>query len=223
MDRLNAASHLPTSQIIKSGPSTLCSATLSVFKTSSRFQSPVAIVHDTWTIFCINPCFREHSAGWPHPILVQNPENVILRLFQDILWPKGSQSASPTSCVSYIHLRVSRAVIDNCVSRGKAQDPLPDLRQTIPLIYNVWKNSSTCHGILSDVNLSSHGPYNQDFLEPSHATAAAYVYFPVHGAAALGKGGRPAKRGGRGVPPNNSAVNYFSASLCKFQLLHWPA
>ena len=30
-------------------------------------------------------------------------------------------------CVVYIHLRVSRAAFDNCVSCGKASTPLPDL------------------------------------------------------------------------------------------------
>jgi hypothetical protein len=50
--------------------------------------------------------------------------------------------------------------------------------------------------------LSSHGPYRRDFLHPDHATAAAYVYFPMHGVAALGKfgkGGRtPQHRGAQG-------------------------
>ncbi len=35
--------------------------------------------------------------------------------------------------------------------------------------------------------LSSYGPYLRYLLHPDHATAAACVYFPVHGVAALGK------------------------------------
>ena len=61
--------------------------------------------------------------------------------------------------------------------------------------------------------LSFHGPYQQDlkFLQPSHETAEAYVYFTVHTVvAALGKGGKiPKPRG----PPKDSADNYCPTSI----------
>ncbi len=49
--------------------------------------------------------------------------------------------------------------------------------------------------------------YQQDFL-PINATAAAYVYFTVHGVAALGKGGRTLQCPGM---PKDSVENYCAA------------
>ena len=51
----------------------------------------------------------------------ETPEDIILRLFQDMLLIDGMPD-----CVVYIHLRVSRSAFHSCVSCGKAQDPLPD-------------------------------------------------------------------------------------------------
>jgi hypothetical protein len=93
-------------------------------------------------------------------------------------------------CAFYIHLRVSRAEFDNCVSCGKAQDPLPDLpfrgymQATMPLIRLDLPHLKKWRGMIWDPirgRLSSHDPYKQDILQPSHTTAAAYVYFPVIG------------------------------------------
>jgi hypothetical protein len=58
----------------------------------------------------------------PSNTSTETPEDIILRLLQDMLLTVGK-----TDCVVYINLRVSRSAFDNCVSRGKAQDPLPDL------------------------------------------------------------------------------------------------
>jgi hypothetical protein len=53
-------------------------------------------------------------------------------------------------------------------------------------------------------------------LLPINATAAAFVYIPVHGVAAIGKGGRTWQR--RGLP-KDSAVDYCPASIRKFQTI----
>jgi hypothetical protein len=122
-------------------------------------------------------------------------------------------------CVVYIHLRVSRPAFDNCVSCGKAQDPLPDppftgymqAAQAIDLQrLNKWFDV-TWDPV--GAKLSSHGPYRRDILHPDHATAAAYVYFPVHGVAALGKGDPATSRPPNlyesvSLSPKDSAVNH---------------
>ena len=115
-------------------------------------------------------------------------------------------------CVIYIHLRVSRAAFDNCVSCGKAGVPLPDLPFTG---YMQTDSAMELNRLIKWLNiqwdpvgssLRSHGPYREDFLEPSQETAAAFVYFPVHGVAAVGKCGRKGKNGG---PTKAPAVNHF--------------
>ena len=56
------------------------------------------------------------------PSTAINPEDTILSLFKNMFMIKEKPD-----CVVYIHLRVSRAAFDNCVSCGKASAPLPDL------------------------------------------------------------------------------------------------
>ena len=129
-------------------------------------------------------------------------------------------------CVVYIHLRVSRAAFDNCVSCGKACAPLPDL----PFTGYMQADSAVDLSRLSSwldftwepvgSKLSSHPPYQEDFEKPDSATAAAFVYYPLHGVAALGKGGRRAKGG---APSTAPAVNHCSSSIRKIPMLHWPA
>jgi hypothetical protein len=120
----------------------------------------------------------------------ETPEDIILRLFQVMLFTHGK-----LNCVVYIHLCVSRSAFDNCVSCGKAQGPLPELpvtgymqaAQAIDLQRLKKWFDMTWDPV--GANLSSNGPFRRDFLHSDHATAAAYVYFPVHGVGALGKGG----------------------------------
>ncbi len=118
-----------------------------------------------------------------------NPEEVILSLFKNLFRIQEN-----------IHLRVSRAAFDNCVSCGKAGAPLPDL----PFTGYMQADSAIERNRLNkwlDIqwnavgsSLRSHCPYREDFLEPSQETAAAFVYFPVHGVAANAKCGRKATR-----------------------------
>ena len=113
--------------------------------------------------------------------------------------------------VTYIDLRVSKAVFDLCVSCGKACTDLPDL----PFTGYMQASATTSRECLIkwlDIQwepvgskLNSNDAYREGFLEPDDATAAAFVYFPVHGVANLKKGGRNAKRGG---PPKDPAVNH---------------
>jgi hypothetical protein len=122
-------------------------------------------------------------------------------------------------CVVYIHLRVSRSAFDSCVSCGKAQAPLPDLpftgymqaAQAIDL--QRLKKWFDMKWDPVGAKLGSHGLYLRDFLHPDRATVAAYVYFSVHGVAALGKGGRPPQL------PKDSAVNHCPASIREFQTI----
>jgi hypothetical protein len=85
-------------------------------------------------------------------------------------------------CVVYIHLRVSRFAFDNCVSCWTAGRPLPYLpftgymqaNDTIDL--QRLKKWFDMTWVPVGAKLSSHGPYQQDFLHPDPTTAAAYVY-----------------------------------------------
>ena len=140
------------------------------------------------------------------PSTTINPEDIILSLFKNMFMIKEKPD-----CVVYIHLRVSRAAFDNCVSCGKASAPLPDLPFTG---YMQANDTIQLNRLIQwlDINwdsvggkLISHDPYRKDFLEPSQETAAAFVYFRVHGVPALEKGGRKAKGGG---PPKAPAVNH---------------
>ena len=154
------------------------------------------------------------------PSTTINPVDIILNLFQNLFLTQGKPE-----CVVYIHLRVSRAAFDNCVSCGKASVALPDL----PFTGYMQANTIIERNLLIkwvDIEwdpvggkLSSHGPYREDFLEPSQETAAAFVYFRVHGVAAVGKGGRKAKGGGL---PKAPAVNHCSMSIMmrKTPMLH---
>ena len=103
-------------------------------------------------------------------------------------------------CISYIHLRVAQAAFENCVWSGSNGAPLPDLPFTG---YIQAKNAIDQSRLRSWLDaqwdpvggrLISHLPYRDFFLATSNdATAAAFVYFLVHGIAALGRGGRRPK------------------------------
>ena len=114
-------------------------------------------------------------------------------------------------CVVYIHLRVSRAAFDNCVSCGKASAPLPDLPFTG---YMQANDTIELNRLIKWLEIQwdpvggkliSDDSYRKDFLEPSQQTAAAFVYFRVHGVPAVGKGGRKANSG---APSKAPAVNH---------------
>ena len=144
------------------------------------------------------------------PTTTTDPADVILRLFQDYFLTQGKPE-----CVIYIHLRVSRAAFDTCVSSGKAQIQLTELPFTGYLQTNAIIDQQRLTKWLDmtwdavGARLGSHGPYLEDFLEPSPATAAAFVYFRVHGTPALSKGGRGKKAGD---PSADSAVNHSADS-----------
>ena len=144
----------------------------------------IAFVHGASTILCV------HVTAIP-------PVETILWLFKNMF----VTNAKP-EIVTYIDLPVSKAVFDHCVSCGKACTDLPDLPFT-----GYMQASATisreCLIKWLDIQwepvgskLNSNDAYRKDFLEPNDATAAAYVYFPVHGVANLKKVGRNAKRGG---------------------------
>ena len=152
-----------------------------------------------------------------------NPEDVILSLFQNLF-----KIQEKPECVVYIHLRVTREAFDDCVSCGKAGVPLPDL----PYAGYMQANSAIQLNRLIqwlDIqwdpiggSLRSHSPYRKDFLDPNQMTAVAFVYFPVHGIAAVGKCGRKSKSG---VPPKAPAVNHCSMSIMnsKTPMLHYAS
>ena len=56
--------------------------------------------------------------------------------------------------------------------------------------------------------LISDDSYRKDFLEPSQDTAAAFVFFRVHGVPAVGKGGGNSGKAKSGGPPKAPAVNH---------------
>ena len=152
------------------------------------------------------------------PSNTMDPTDIILKLFQDMFLTQEKPAS-----VTYIHLRVSRAAFDHCVSCGKAQTQLPDLPFTGYLQANDTIDRQRLTKWLDMTwdavgeQLRSHGPYRADYLEPSHATAAAFVYFCVHGTAAVQRAGRKPKGGG---PPTDSAVNHCPASTRRFPMLH---
>ena len=127
------------------------------------------------------------------PSTTINPEDIILSLFKNLFRPQEKPE-----CVIYIHLRVSRAAFDNCVSCRKASAPLPNLPFTG---YMQANDTIELNRLIKWMKiqwdpvggkLNSHDPYRKDFLEPSQDTA--FVYFRVHGVPAVGKGGGNSKK-----------------------------
>ena len=104
-----------------------------------------------------------------------------------------------SACVFCIDLRVSRAEIDVCVSSWRACALLPDL----PIQSYIQANDTvelSCLSLLLNATWEPVGykliPYAHFYrrlpqIQPYYQ--ARFVYFPVHGVPALGKGGRPPK------------------------------
>ena len=180
----------------------------------------------TWSFsHILHTSLHPQASSGLAPSTTINPEDIILSLLKNMF-----KIQEKPECVIYIHLRVSRAAFDNCVSCGKASTPLPDLPFTG---YMQADSAMELNRLIKWLNiqwdpvggsLRSHGPYREDFLEPSLETAAAFVYFPVHGVAAVAKSGRRPKSGG---PPKDPAVNHCSMSIRKtvayacFWLITW--
>ena len=152
------------------------------------------------------------------PSTTINPEDIVLSLFQNMFKIKEKPE-----CVVYIHLRVTRAGFDDCVSCGKAGAPLPDL----PYAGYMQANATIERKLLKnwlDIpwdpvggKLISNITYRQDFLEPNQAATTHFIYFRVLGVPAVGKCGRKAKSGG---PPKAPAVNHCSMPIRKTSMLH---
>lgn len=148
-----------------------------------------------------------------------DPWDIILGQFRKLF-----MTAKMPDCITYIHLRVSRAAFENCVWSGRNGASLPDL----PFTGYIQAKDAIDQSRLSSwldvqwnpvgAKLIAHAPYRDDFLANSEdATAAAFVYFPVHGVAALAKGGRRPK----GLPAtptvnrcSTSVRNHSSAYAC---------
>ena len=136
-----------------------------------------------------------------------NPWDIIKRQFDKLF-----KTHKRPECVVYIDLRVSRSAFDNCVSCGRAGAPLPDLPfggyiqagTTVGLsILQKWLDAKwTPLGC----KLCSSKQYREEFIAPDDSTAAAFVYFLVHGNAALETGGRPSK--GKRPPRRPPAVTF---------------
>jgi hypothetical protein len=99
--------------------------------------------------------------------------------------------------VAYIHLRVSRAAFDLCVSCGKTGAALPDLLfagfiQATSLVgLSVLQPWLDAKWTPVGSKLHSDPRYRAEFLAPDDA---AFVYFLVRGEPALGVGGRKRKQ-----------------------------
>ena len=133
-----------------------------------------------------------------------DPYDLVKQLFQTLIMTNRLPDR-----VASIQLRVSRADFDACVSNARAKTPMPDLPFDgyIQAPGQIDRNSllSWFHATWERVNgkLISHEPYRKGFLSPDSVTAAAFVYFQLHGVPAVKKGGRP---------PNAPAVNCCSPS-----------
>ena len=124
-----------------------------------------------------------------HPTSTIDPFVLIKSLFEKLF----KEGPAP---VFYIHLRVSRAAFDLCVSCGKTGAALPDLpfagfiqaRSLVGLsILQPWLDARwTPVGS----KLHSDPQYRSQFLTPDDPS---FVYFLVRGEPALGVGGRKRK------------------------------
>jgi hypothetical protein len=145
----------------------------------------------------------------PNPIIVQElltPEDIILRLFQDMLLTHGMPV-----CVVNIHLRVSRSAFDNCVSCGKAQDPLPDPPFTSYMQAAIDVQTMVRHDVgsrRSKIQLLWSLPARLPASRPCNS--GSLRLFPC------ARSCRTWERGPRNVrPPKDSAVNHCPASISK--------
>ena len=113
-------------------------------------------------------------------------------------------------CVTYVVLRVSRATVDDCVSKARTSTTLPDLpfegyiqaeNKVDGARLRKWFDAKW---VPVKGRLDHHPAYKSDFLQPGTATVAAHMYFTLRGRAPTGIGGRPRK---------SPAVKYCATSV----------
>jgi hypothetical protein len=153
----------------------------------------------TWKFTHILHISLHRQASRDLAVAANDPHAVLEQIFRSLIL-----TTLPAQ-VAFIQLRVPRAAFEQCVSNSRANNHMPDLPfegyiQAPNMIDRVrltaWFDA-TWERVIGKLN--AHGPFMLGFHNPVPATAAAFVYFQMHGAPALGRGGQPCR---------NPAVKY---------------
>ena len=147
----------------------------------------------TWKFTHILHISLHRQASRDLAVAANDPHAVLEQIFRSLILTKLPAQ------VAFIQLRVPRAAFEQCVSNSRANNHMPDLPfegyiQAPNMIDRVrltaWFDA-TWERVIGKLNAHDH--FMLGFHNPVPATAAAFVYFHMHGAPALGRGGQPRK------------------------------
>ncbi len=147
----------------------------------------------TWKFTHILHISLHRQASRDLAVTANDPHAVLEQIFRSLIL-----TTLPAQ-VAFIQLRVPRAAFEQCISNSRANNYMPDLPfegyiQAPDKIHRSQLMSwfdATWEPVKGKLN--AHGPFMLGFHNPVPATAAAFVYFHMHGAPALGRGGQPRK------------------------------